>query len=235
MDGRGKEEILITLRSEEQEHQAGIALPRHVQHCGVRFEGTATREQRRAVTIQTPAACASGSPRIAARRRRYGEVLNRTSGWSDHLGVWLDPMGVLARRRVVVECCTIKPTSRRSSSARIAPLGGFIEWSCCSRRCVCRGLKSAADVPWGVRGKRRACLTGHHHRCGQRGTATRRLAGYSNARALARVSAGDRSFDGPSNKRMEPSRPAVLCDPVTEARGSFAALARQNRTYELGH
>ena len=35
------------------------------------------------------------------------------------------------------------------------------------------------------------------------------------------------SFAGPSNTQMEPSRPTVLCDPVTAARGSFAPLARQ--------
>jgi len=29
---------------------------------------------------------------------------------------------------------------------------------------------------------------------------------------------------GPSNTQMEPTRPTVLCDPVTAARGSFATL-----------
>ena len=61
-------------------------------------------------------------------------------------------------------------------------------------------------------------------RCRRRCPRTRRLAGDSNARALSRVSAGARSFEGPSNTRMEPARPTVLCDPDTEARGSFAAL-----------
>jgi SAM-dependent methyltransferase len=32
---------------------------------------------------------------------------------------------------------------------------------------------------------------------------------------------------------MEPTRPTVLCDPVTAARGSFATLARQSRNNEM--
>ena len=32
------------------------------------------------------------------------------------------------------------------------------------------------------------------------------------------------SFEGPSNTQMEPTRPTVLCDPVTAARGSFATF-----------
>ena len=36
------------------------------------------------------------------------------------------------------------------------------------------------------------------------------------------------SFDGPSNTQMEPTRPTVLCDPVTAARSSFATLYGQD-------
>ena len=41
------------------------------------------------------------------------------------------------------------------------------------------------------------------------------------------------SIDGPSNTQMEPSRPTVLCDPVTAARGSFATLGPET-TLEKG-
>jgi hypothetical protein len=56
------------------------------------------------------------------------------------------------------------------------------------------------------------------------GVTTRRLTGGSNAVALASISSRAGSVDRQSNTQMEPTRPTVLCDPVTAARGSFAPL-----------
>ena len=62
------------------------------------------------------------------------------------------------------------------------------------------------------------------------GVTARRLAGCSSvgfilghrSRRIARST-------GPSNTQMEPSRPNVLCDPVTAARGSFATVGQPRR------
>jgi hypothetical protein len=86
-----------------------------------------------------------------------------------------------------------------------------------------RGLISAPGHSVGSR-RTASGLACHRFGLPQRDTARRRLAGHSNVPALARVLADDRSFEGPSNKRMEPSRLTVLCDHVATARGSFAAL-----------
>ena len=56
------------------------------------------------------------------------------------------------------------------------------------------------------------------------GTGSRRLAGWSNVVAFPSVPASAPTCERPSNTQMEPTRPTVLCDPVTAARGSFATL-----------
>ena len=61
------------------------------------------------------------------------------------------------------------------------------------------------------------------------GVVPRRFAVNSGVVALAGGSLGEGSFDRPSNTQMEPTRPTVLCDPVTAARGSFATLGRYTR------
>ena len=63
------------------------------------------------------------------------------------------------------------------------------------------------------------------------GVVPRRFAGDSGVVVLAGGSSGEGAFYKPSNTQMEPTRPTVLCDPVTAARGSFATL---NETAERG-
>ncbi len=50
--------------------------------------------------------------------------------------------------------------------------------------------------------------------------------------ALSNVVVGGRTFEGPSNTQMEPSRPTVRCYPVATARGSFATVGPTNETRE---
>jgi len=80
-----------------------------------------------------------------------------------------------------------------------------------------------------VRGERPECFCvsrlGFHHRWRHHAPLGGSL---EDPGSLSNVVVGDRSFERPSNKQMEPSRPTVLCDPVTAARGSFAPLDRLN-------
>ena len=83
-----------------------------------------------------------------------------------------------------------------------------------------------------VRGERPECFTYHGLAFATVGVTPRRVTGGSDAVALASVSSRAGSFDGPSNTQMEPTRPTVLCNPVTAARGSFATLARQPQEHK---
>ena len=115
----------------------------------------------------------------------------------------------------------------------IAPLSGSFETRGFFRTFVSGQALLGIRVTRSVRGERPECFTSHgsgfRHRC----VAPRRFAGDSNLVALVGVSSSRGSFDGPSNTQMEPSRPMVLCDPVTAARGSFATLYGQ-KTKDFG-
>ena len=84
--------------------------------------------------------------------------------------------------------------------------------------------QSESGVTRPVRGERLASSTCRVSGSATAGVAMRRSAGQSRVVALSNVGVYEGSFDAPSNTQMEPSRPTILCDPVTEARGSFATL-----------
>jgi len=94
---------------------------------------------------------------------------------------------------------------------------------------------SAIRVTRSVRGERPECFTYDGLAFATVGVTTRRFTGGSDAGALASVSSRAGSFDGPSNTQMEPTRPTVLCDPVTTARGSFATLYRRRKRRTSDH
>ena len=107
----------------------------------------------------------------------------------------------------------------------IAPLGGWFE----TRGPIARrsGARAQSDirVTRSVHGERLASshVPRFRFHIGASSRAASRVVRH--VVALSGVLFEEGSFDGPSNKRMEPSRPMVLCDPVTAPRGSFAALA----------
>ena len=91
------------------------------------------------------------------------------------------------------------------------------------------GIHSDVQVTPSGRGERPERVTCHDPGFATVGVTTRRSAGRSNVLLLSNVVVADRSFERPSNKQMEPSRPTVRCYPVTNGARLICSVRRTEK------
>ena len=137
---------------------------------------------------------------VAARAVDVGYVLNRAQRHFDSD----DALGAIGAP---------SHSGNAGGSIRRGSFGGPCADSIRERGHAAPSRGTADEVP--------VSFAGFHHRW-RHGAP---LGGLFERRIHSRASqSANRSLDRPSNTQMEPSRPNVLCDPVTAARGSFATL-----------